>query len=87
MDHCHCVLREVVLEVAGEQGESAGTGKGASLSSWKTKQALTPFLPEPALPDAQGSPLCVECHSHRAGQLHTEPFPAPAAGPDVSLCP
>lgn len=65
-----------------KQGESAGTGKGASLPSlWKAKQALNPFPTEPALPDTRGSLFCVERGSPRAGQFHTEPLPATAAGP------
>lgn len=44
------------MEGAWKQGERAGTGKGASLPfSWKTKQALNPFLVEPALLDARGT--------------------------------
>lgn len=39
-----------------ETRRGAGTGTGASLPfSWKAKQALNPFLVEPALPDAQGA--------------------------------
>lgn len=69
------------MEVAGTQGESAGTGKGASLPSlWETKQALNPFLTEPVLPDTRGSPF-VQRRSHRPGRFHTEPLPAAAAGP------
>uniref|UniRef100_A0A8D2MXR2 P/Homo B domain-containing protein n=1 Tax=Zonotrichia albicollis TaxID=44394 RepID=A0A8D2MXR2_ZONAL len=56
----------------------AGTAKGASLpSSWKTKQALNPFLVEPALLDAQGT------------VVSAVPFPPSPflQGQDVSLCP
>lgn len=64
------------MEGAWKQGERAGTGKGAALpSSWKTKQALNPFLVEPALLDAQGAVVSgVPFPSCRSSRAKTCPF-------------
>lgn len=88
-----------MLEGAWEQGERAGTGKGASLpSSWKTKQALNPFLVEPALLDAQGtvvsgvplppSPSCAAAGSRRVpvSLISAEPAWKMQQGPSSLLC-